>query len=729
MTQVDLLVLLCFVLLASLIGLAVWQWRVLHEVRIEADHDREEKRQAIAQLAARLAEHDVATHNRHAEAIGAITEVCSRLDTESHKGTEERNALRAAIDVLRETISESRGELAQHAGELRAAVTAAHDAVDAAVQRSHTEAVARDESLRIIITQTAKALEQKQLSQDQAIAEIFAALILAKTELMSRVVAADESVRSLLADHSTRLSQISVTAETVVAKLHEVDQRERATAEQVANNDATTRTYRASLDRELALLRDAIAAGAAQSAEALKSMREGIAEATTIALQEQQETARAANQEIRDWLRADLDARIGTRFQLVSEWVEKIYKRDERASYDLDVAREYWQHAPTGFGKISSADLLKLDDKTFDKRWREQYDSRVNHYFEERFFNRYCADLFHGKRVLSFGSGMGVNELQFLRTGTQLTCADIVETNLRVIEREAKLEGLKGLSLIHLSDPGTGDFGGPYDYIYIWGSLMTMPFDVQRQVMHAFKQALAPNGRMYLLLYTRAFLEAYCQVDSPTLFARASDPSVGELHNPWSDWHDDAKLMDLAGGDMVITHRQFWNQNFYVTYGLGWRETEGDIPMPSLCFDIDKVSSGGPEIWSAKPGELSPLDATLTPIAEGAVKVITTRNKYFYAAASDNHDVEVNTYEWITLEVEATLEKGGFSVGVLDVEKNTFAYSRSVSILGRQTHYFSWAASKTPRRCRIMISNHRDIEGVSEFTLHRIVLRGNRAHA
>ncbi|MCE9590359.1 MAG: methyltransferase domain-containing protein [Planctomycetes bacterium] len=479
------------------------------------------------------------------------------------------------------------------------------------------------------------------------------------------------------------------------------------------------------LRTELAALRDAVSQAGSASARRVEEMRESLAAATAKALREQGDRADAAQRELQDRLHAEFDTRLGARFQLVADWVENIHKRDEREAYSLDTARKYWTYAPTGTGKISSEDLLRLDDKQFKARWNEQYESRVNHYFEERFFNRYCAGLFKGKRVLSFGSGLGVNEIQFLRAGTKLTCADIVETNLRVIERVAKIEKLKGLSVLPLSDPAAAEFGGPYDYIYVWGSLMTMPFDVQRAVMSAFKRSLAPKGRIYLLLYTRTFLQAYCQVDSPTLFARASDPSVGELHNPWSDWHDDAKLMDLAGEEMVITNRQFWNQDYYVTYALGWRDAEGAVADPGPCFDLDRESAGGPVIWDIKPAKLAPLEAKAEVRPDGSTRFVTTRNKYFYAASSDDQDISVNGFDWVTLELDATLDKGAFSVGVLDLEKNAFAYSRSVSKAGRHTHYFSWAGGKTPKRCRIMLSNHRDAEGVSEFAVHRLVMRGN----
>ena len=73
----------------------------------------------------------------------------------------------------------------------------------------------------------------------------------------------------------------------------------------------------------------------------------------------------------------------------------------------------------------------------------------------------YFSALFKGKDVLSFGSGIGLNEMQFVRAGARLVCADIVDSNLRVIERVAAIEGTPLAGTLLMEELGTSAFRRP----------------------------------------------------------------------------------------------------------------------------------------------------------------------------------------------------------------------------------------------------------------------------
>lgn len=79
--------------------------------------------------------------------------------------------------------------------------------------------------------------------------------------------------------------------------------------------------------------------------------------------------------------------------------------------------------------------------------------------------------------------------------------ADIVASNLKTIERVCSLEGLSGAEFLYMEDSSETDFGGPYDHIFVRGSLMTMPFALQQKAMANFKKALKPGGQIILNLY------------------------------------------------------------------------------------------------------------------------------------------------------------------------------------------------------------------------------------
>src|SRR5262249_18290989 len=108
---------------------------------------------------------------------------------------------------------------------------------------------------------------------------------------------------------------------------------------------------------------------------------------------------------------------------------------------------------------------------------------------------------------------------------------------------------------------------------------MTMPADEQRQLLSRVKEMLLPDGRIILMLYTWKFAQTTCGWKSPAefdplIFAKASDPSVGKEDCPWSDWHDDVKLLDLAGSNLRITQRQMWQSGLFVWYTLDFGTTQ-----------------------------------------------------------------------------------------------------------------------------------------------------------
>src|SRR5205085_48868 len=136
----------------------------------------------------------------------------------------------------------------------------------------------------------------------------------------------------------------------------------------------------------------------------------------------------------------------------------------------------------------------------------DHFDRRLDHYWEDQHYVRHFANLFSGKRILSFGSGMGYNELIFMRSGVDVTCADIVESNLKVIERVTKIESLTKNRFLFMQNSAETTFPGPFDHVYVRGSLMTMPADLQAKALANFKKALKPGGLIILNLYTKKFV-------------------------------------------------------------------------------------------------------------------------------------------------------------------------------------------------------------------------------
>jgi SAM-dependent methyltransferase len=388
--------------------------------------------------------------------------------------------------------------------------------------------------------------------------------------------------------------------------------------------------------------------------------------------------------------------------------------------FDLAEARNYWRHAPSGAGKHDTSNLLALDDQALREVWDNAFLKRFERYPEEDQFLRHMAAEFAGKRVLSIGSGIGLHEIFYQLHGARMTCCDIVPSNLEVIRRISAIKGARGMEFL-VSKGSDQDLGGPYDVIFIYGSLMTMPIPLQRELLAGSMAALRPDGRIVLMLYTWEFARATCTWSSrdefdPRVFARASDPSVGPEHCPWSDWHDDAKLEALVGGEMLVRRRQFWNQDWFVWHELA-RVTRTGEPTP--FFQAADLLEGAVAKEFAL-GELQAAEAEITGGSEG-LEVETRMNNFGYALMTQPFAVDEALRQANQLLVDADLSAGAFSLGVLDEDRNEFIATAPIWKQGRSQ--FHMAIPRMPSRCRLIISNHRTGQpGSSRFKLHRLVL-------
>lgn len=389
------------------------------------------------------------------------------------------------------------------------------------------------------------------------------------------------------------------------------------------------------------------------------------------------------------------------------------------AFFDLAAARRYWRHAPSGAGKHDTAELSTVEDARLAAVWDDAFHKRFRQYPEEEAFLRGRAKEFVGKRVLSIGPGLGLHEVYYQLHGARVTCCDIVQSNLDVIRRIAELKRAAGMGFV-LSAGANQPLGGPFDIVFLYGSLMTMPEDQQRAVLARAAGALAPDGRLMLMLYTWQFAARTCGWSSPDqfdpiAFARASDPSVGAEHCPWSDWHDDEKLLALTDGKLCISRRQLWNQGLFVWYELGLDA----CGSPASFFDAGEILSGGASL-DVDLQLLAPVDADVSH-HQGELCIETRPGNFAYALASPPLARTEAAIDANAIVVEGALAEGGFSLGLLDDETNAFVASTPMEQSGPFQHLL--AVEELPRRYRIILSNHRSREpGISRFTVRRLRL-------
>ncbi|HEX3945706.1 MAG TPA: class I SAM-dependent methyltransferase [Rhizomicrobium sp.] len=362
--------------------------------------------------------------------------------------------------------------------------------------------------------------------------------------------------------------------------------------------------------------------------------------------------------------------------------------------------------------------LLNLSDAELVSDWDEAFTKRFQRYAEEETFLQKMSEEFAGRRVLSIGTGLGLHEIYYHLHGAELTCYDIVPSNLEVIKRVAAAKGAAGMQFILGNDPNH-DLGGLYDVIFIYGSLMTMPRPLQRQLAERCLAALALGGSIILMLYTWEFASATCGWSSPdefdpARFALASDPSVGAEHCPWSDWHDDERLLEVFANALSVARRQLWNQAWFVWYEL----RQGPIPRHTPFFQPALIAEQGISEHIPLTG-FQPAEAAIKQTAEG-VEVQTKENSFGYALVGPPFEPPAGASVNAIL-VDVDLHEGGLSLGLLDMASNAFSFAQGIWQLGRHQHVFTFGG--LPERCQVIISNFRTgAPGMSRFVLHRLAL-------
>ena len=389
-------------------------------------------------------------------------------------------------------------------------------------------------------------------------------------------------------------------------------------------------------------------------------------------------------------------------------------------TFDLEQSRRYWRLVPSGQGKHDTTFLLSLVDAELEPAWDAAFQSRFETYPEEDAFARAMAQRFRGRSLLSVGSGLGFHEILYAAHGAQVTCADIVQSNLDVIARVA---ALKGTVVATIPTDTSAPYPAGQDVVLLYGCLMHMPPDAQRDLLARASAALSPDGRLVLMLYTWTFVARTCGWESPAqfdhaVFARASDPAVGDEACPWSDWHDDAKLLDLVGSRFRIARCQTWNDGLFVWYELERGERKGPIKR----FFPPDAPAAGRTIHTIRAALFAPQDASVQRWF-GRLRVTTSRNQFAYALSSPVIDATEFSELPSAFAFDLDVRKGRISAGILDVDRGEFVSAQTASA-GAAALVVPCRA--VPQRLQLIVSNHSEGQpAVSEFSFRaaRAVIR------
>ena len=220
--------------------------------------------------------------------------------------------------------------------------------------------------------------------------------------------------------------------------------------------------------------------------------------------------------------------------------------RSERTTHDdgavFELLRKKWSTVPAGLaGRRSSKDLVSLADDELERLWSGVHaEATTGEGFAVRgWYQTLYRDVLRGRSVLEIGSGMGIDGIEFARSGACLTFVDIVESNLEVLERLCRIFGVRDARYVYLENLTSLDaLPSDFDVVFAQGSLINAPFDFAQNECAAILRHLKPGGRWIELAYPK---ERWVRDGQPR-FSVWGTMTDGE-GTPWMEWYDLPRLL------------------------------------------------------------------------------------------------------------------------------------------------------------------------------------------
>lgn len=240
----------------------------------------------------------------------------------------------------------------------------------------------------------------------------------------------------------------------------------------------------------------------------------------------------------------------------------------------LEDQRKAWRCPPVDdVGYIDSAQMLAMPDQELKALVRRMEDTRYlgwrNH--EGRWRRALHLDDTRGARVLDYGCGVGLEALQYVRKGNEVTVADFVHGNVTLAMRVLWLLGYGVPGVTLAGDDSDADiFGQEFDVIHCAGVLhhIVEPRPVVERMYHWLRSSNHPllrAGELRLMVYSDVGWRLYTGTEPPEdvtdhpareQFVRAFD-QVGD----WADWYNEQRLNQRFGDLFHVAEVQYLTPN------------------------------------------------------------------------------------------------------------------------------------------------------------------------
>jgi SAM-dependent methyltransferase len=255
-----------------------------------------------------------------------------------------------------------------------------------------------------------------------------------------------------------------------------------------------------------------------------------------------------------------------------------------------DTLRRQWHVVPVeATSRLSSKDLLQLSDAELLAVWDRAFHgtSTGSSYGIRGWYHDLYRDKLAGLEVLDLGCGLAVSSLHFAEHGASLTFSDIVEDNLRVVERLCALKGVRG-RFLHIDDASSfADLADDFAVVMAIGSLINAPRDLIREEVQAILPHLRPDARWLYFAYPRA---RWIHDGSPP-FSEWGKYTDGP-DTPWMEYHERETLEYFPHGhsrsSLSASGTTTTSTGSTADWGRAWPLTCGGHP-PSLEAQVGLV--------------------------------------------------------------------------------------------------------------------------------------------
>lgn len=217
--------------------------------------------------------------------------------------------------------------------------------------------------------------------------------------------------------------------------------------------------------------------------------------------------------------------------------------------------RMAWSNPPVdGVGYLSAAKLSELpaDDLValIERMEHERYNGWRNE--NGRWRSMLGLDTTHGKDVLDYGTGTGIEALQYARAGNRVSVADIAPENVALAQRVLRAFGYRAEEGHVLAEDYPRALLVPcsFDVVHAAGVLHHIE-DVD-DVVAEIAEWLRPGGELRVMLYSDVSWQRATNTPPPTNIREhtcfqqyvAAMDAVGE----YADWYDCTKIERRWGG-------------------------------------------------------------------------------------------------------------------------------------------------------------------------------------